>query len=220
MRAERYVTADNRDEAVRRWQMAIGRVAAPRPRWRLDLAIAGLIVVDVQRAFCAPDGAHFLPAFEACAGPLARLLEVWRAAGRPVFFTRHGHVSVAEASVHGRFWGSVLGRGATGWELVAPAIPLPAEPVIDKDTYDAFSGTGLERALRESGCRQVLVAGVLTHLCVETTVRAAFVRGFEPFVAMDACAANLERLHEGALVAMAAGFAGVLTVDEVGSSCR
>ena len=220
MRAERYVTADTREEAVRRWRLAIGRVAAPRPRWRLDLATAGLIVVDVQRIFCAPDGACFLPAFEACAGPLARLLEVWRASGRPVFFTRHGHVGVAEAGVHGRFWGSVLGRGATGWELLPPAVPLPGEPVIDKDTYDAFTRTALERALREAGCRQVLVAGVLTHLCVETTVRAAFVRGFEPFVAMDACAANLERLHEDALVAMATGFVGVLTVDEVASSCR
>ncbi len=218
MRAERYLSDENREETVGRWRSAIGRFAAPRPHWRLDPAAAGLIVVDVQRAFCAADGAHFLPAFEACAGPLARLLSAWRAAGRPVCFTRHGHAGATKESVHGRFWGSVLGLGGPGWELAPPAIPLPGELVIDKDTYDAFTGSALERILREAGCRQVLVAGVLTHLCVETTVRAAFVRGFEPFVAMDACAANLERLHEDALVAMASGFAGVLTVDEAVSS--
>lgn len=220
MRTERYLTEENREQAACRWRLAIEGFAAPRPRWRLDPAAAGLIVVDVQRVFCAPDGVHFLPAFEACVDLLARLLEVWRTAGRPVCFTRHGHLCTAEASVHGRFWGSVLERGAPGWGLAPPAVPRPDEPVIDKDTYDAFQGTKLERILREAGCRQVLVVGVLTHLCVETTVRAAFVRGFEPFVAMDACASNLERLHEDALVAMAAGFAGVLRVDEVVSACR
>jgi nicotinamidase-related amidase len=220
LRVERYLTSENRQDMIRRWSAAIAMNTAPRPHWRLDPAAAALLVIDVQRAFCDPAGAHFLPAFEACAAPLAGLVAAWRAADRPVFFTRHGHADLAPDGIHGRFWGSVLGRDAAEAALVWPAEPAPGEPVIVKDTYDAFHETELYGALRAAGCRQVLVAGVLTHLCVETTVRGAFVRGFEPFVVMDACAANLARLHEDALVAMAAGFAGVITTDEAVTACR
>jgi nicotinamidase-related amidase len=220
VRVERYLTGKNRQEMILRWRSAVEKHAAPRPHWKLDPAAAVLLVVDVQRAFCDPAGAHFLPAFEACAGPLEALIAAWRAAGRPVVFTRHGHADPPGDGVHGRFWGSVLDREGADAALVWPATPAPGEPVIVKDTYDAFHQTELEEILRDARVRQVLVAGVLTHLCVETTVRAAFVRDFEPFVVMDACASNLARLHEDALVAMAAGFAGVLTTDEAVAACR
>lgn len=220
MRVERYLTSENRQDMIRRWSEVISANTAPRPHWRLDPAAAALLVIDVQRAFCEPAGAHFLPAFEACAAPLAALVAAWRAADRPVLFTRHGHAGPSSAGIHGRFWGSVLDRDEADAALVWPAEPAPGEPVIVKDTYDAFHGTELGGLLRRFGCRQVLVAGVLTHLCVETTVRGAFVRGFEPFVVMDACAANLARLHEDALVAMVAGFAGMLTTDQAVTACR
>lgn len=220
MRVERYLTPENRSDQIAGWRSAARTHTAPRRHWRLDPAAACLLVVDVQRAFCDPGGAHFLPAFEACAAPLAGLITAWRALGRLVVFTRHGHADPSDAGVHGRFWGSALGRDEADAALVWPANPAPGEPVVVKETYDAFHGTSLEKLLRAAGVRQVLVAGVLTHLCVETTVRAAFVRGFEPFVAMDACASNLARLHEDALVAMAAGFAGLLSTDEAVASCR
>lgn len=220
MRVERYLTGENRREMILRWRSAVEAHAAPRPHWKLDPAAAALLVIDVQRAFCAAAGPHFLPAFEACAGPLEALIAAWRAAGRPVIFTRHGHADPARSGVHGRFWGSALGRDGADAALVWPAAPAPGEPVIVKDTYDAFHQTELAAFLQDARVRQVLVAGVLTHLCVETTVRGAFVRDFEPFVAMDVCASNLARLHEDALVAMAAGFAGVITSDEAVAACR
>jgi len=214
MRTERYLTEDNRAEMIRRWNEVLRTGAAPRDHWRLRPEEAALLVVDVQRVFCSEEGAHFLPAFLACVAPLAQLIAAWRAAGRPIVFTRHGHTQSPEQSVHGRFHRSLLRSDDPQAALAPPACPAPGEWVLEKDTYDAFFGTGLADALRARGCSQILAAGVLTHLCVESTVRSAFVHGFEPFVAMDACASSTARLHEDSLLAMASGFAGVLTVAQ------
>ncbi len=219
MRSECYVTPENREERILRWTTAMAANTAPRDHWRLQPPNAALLVIDVQRVFCAPDGAHFLPAFVASRAPLETLVAAWRKAGRPVIFTRHGHAPDQQTGVHGRFHGSVLRRDAPDAELVPPARPEPDDWILEKDTYDAFFGTGLAERLRVLGCSQVLVAGVLTHLCVESTVRSAFVHGFEPFVAMDACASSTARLHEDALVAMASGFAGVITAQAAVESC-
>ena len=220
MRVERYMTDENRGDMVRRWTAALDVHTPAREHWQLRPQEAALLVIDVQRMFCDEAGAHFLPAFAACVAPLESLISAWRSACRPVVFTRHGHTAPARQSVHGRFHGSVLRRDEPDAELVPPACPVSGELVLEKETYDAFFGTDLNDRLRGLGCSQVLVAGVLTHLCVETTVRSAFVRGFEPFVVMDACASAMARLHEDALVAMASGFAGVLTAEQAVWSCH
>ncbi|PKN46220.1 MAG: hypothetical protein CVU59_06725 [Deltaproteobacteria bacterium HGW-Deltaproteobacteria-17] len=220
MRAEAYLTSHNRVEKTHRWQEEIRANTPTRDHWRLEPGAAALLVVDVQRAFCDPAGSHALPAFEACVAPLAGLIGAWRAAGRPVVFSRHGHAHPPQHSVHGRFYGNVLDARDPEAALVPPACPGPGDLVLDKDTYDAFFGTSLADHLRQLRCSQILVAGVLTHLCVESTVRAGFVQGFEPFVVIDGCASSSERLHLGALVAMASGFSGMLTAGQAVALCR
>jgi len=220
MRAEGYLTTENRVEKSRAWLDEIKISTPPRDHWRLDPACAALLVIDVQRAFCDPSGAHALPAFEACVGPLAELIGAWRAAGRPIVFSRHGHGDHPQSSVHGRFYKTVLDARSPEAALVPPACPEPGDLVLEKDTYDAFFGTCLAAWLRQQGCTQILVAGVLTHLCVESTVRSGFVQGFEPFVVLDGCASSSERLHVGSLLAMASGFSGMLTAEQAVRLCR
>ena len=103
----------------------------------------------------------------------------------------------------GRFWSSLIRCSDPDSSLVFE--PLPEEAVIRKTTYDSFYGTGLEEILRTGTISQVLITGVLTHLCCETTARSAFVRGFEVYAAVDAMASSREELHLGSLLAMADG---------------
>ncbi|MBU1412938.1 MAG: hypothetical protein CVU65_14535 [Deltaproteobacteria bacterium HGW-Deltaproteobacteria-22] len=220
MRAENYLTPENREEKTRAWLDEIHARTPPRDHWRLDPAVAALLVIDVQRVFCDPSGSHALPAFAACVGPLAELIGVWRAAGRPIVFSRHGHGESTQRSVHGRFYRGVLDARDPEAALVPPACPETGDLVFDKDTYDAFFGTCLADWLRQRHCSQILVAGVLTHLCVESTVRSGFVQGFEPFVVLDGCATSSERMHLGSLVAMASGFSGMLTAEQAVQLCR
>lgn len=96
----------------------------------------------------------------------------------------------------------------------------PRERVVRKTTYDAFFDTALEAFLRDNEVEQVLIVGVLTHLCCETTARSAFVRGFEVYVAADATATSSESLHLGSLMALADGFGVVMSTEEVLQVCE
>jgi bifunctional isochorismate lyase/aryl carrier protein len=99
---------------------------------------------------------------------------------------------------------------------------LPLEPgdmIIRKRTYDALHDTGLAGQLREMGCSQVLVAGLLTHMCCATTARSAFVHGFETHFLVDATATTNETLHQAALLTLADSVAICHTTREVLDQC-
>lgn len=215
MRATPYVTPATLDSAVARWLGDVQQAVAPRPHLRLDPARCALLVLDMVRYFADPAGRAFLPASVAVAPRIVALVEAWRRRGAPLAFTRHGHDGPGDLGMLGRFYPrDHIREGEPESELVGSFRPLPGEPVFRKRTYDAFADTGLEGWLKERGARQVLVAGVLTHLCCETTARSAFVRGFEVYVAADATATTTERLHLGSLLALADGFAGLTSSAE------
>uniref|UniRef100_A0A0E0KT03 Isochorismatase-like domain-containing protein n=1 Tax=Oryza punctata TaxID=4537 RepID=A0A0E0KT03_ORYPU len=82
--------------------------------------------------------------------------------------------------------------------------------VVEKRTYSGFAGTRLEEALRRMGVEEVIVTGVMTNLCCETTARDAFVRGFRVFFSADATATASQGLQEATLANMAYGFAYIV----------
>ncbi len=217
MRRENYLTMKNREEKTSAWMELLARSVPPRPHWRMDPARAALLVLDVQQVFCEPTGMHYLPAFEAVQAGLLPLMRAWHALHRPVILTRHVHGVDEPEGCMLRFYGSVIRDGDPGAEYASFLDGFDGEGVVrlDKHTYDAFRGTSMESLLRTQGCDQVLVAGVLTHLCVETTVRSAFVRDIEPFVLVDGCASSRESLHVNSLVSLASGFAGMLCCRQV-----
>ena len=87
--------------------------------------------------------------------------------------------------------------------------------VIEKSQYDAFHQTRLEEMLLERRISQVIVCGVMTHLCCETTARSAFMRGFEVFFAIDGTATYNEAFHRATLLNLAHGFAAPVLIEEI-----
>lgn len=85
--------------------------------------------------------------------------------------------------------------------------------VVEKNTYSAFRKTGLEDKLVEMGVEEVIVTGVMTNLCCETTAREAFIRGFRVFFSTDATATSDLDLHDATLKNMAYGFAYLVDCD-------
>ncbi len=84
-----------------------------------------------------------------------------------------------------------------------------------KDTYDGFLGTGLEGVLQGLGVQRVVVCGVMTDCCVDTTARGAFNRGFETWVVGDACGTEGREQHDAGLKGFAFGFGEVVGTEEV-----
>jgi len=142
--------------------------------------------------------------------PTRRLLATARAAGLAVIHTREGHradladlppakkargnprLAIGDAGPMGR----LLVRGEPGHDIVPELYPLAGEPVIDKPGKGAFYATDLEAILRHRGIRQLIVCGVTTEVCVNTTVREANDRGFDCLVLEDCVGSYFPEFQE------------------------
>lgn len=219
MRASAYSDEKNAAAKTAAWLSRVRKGVAPRPHLVLDPQRAALLVVDMLVYFADPAGRCFLPAALPAAARILSILKAWREVGAPVVFTRHGHEGEHDLGMLGRFFSDYIRAGEADAEIIGSLAPAPGETVLRKTTYDAFLGTPLEPLLRDRGVSQVVVTGVLTHMCVETTARAAFCRGFEVYVPVDAAASSSEERHVGSLLAMADAVAIATSAEEVIARC-
>lgn len=186
-----------------------------------------LLVIDPQRSFCDPDGSMArqgrpVEGLRRAAQACDRLAAALRGHGVRVFWTRM--VFNADYSDGGELIRTIrpnlarigaLRRGS-GDELLSAAVtPADGDVVVDKPRFSALVATPLEALLRDGGFGRVLVCGVTTSMCVESTVRDLGQRDFETFVVADACADFDEERHQASLRAMEFGFARV--IDSAGA---
>jgi nicotinamidase-related amidase len=178
-----------------------------------------VLVIDMQMDFCGYGGwADTAGAnMNVMRAPIEGHRKVLRAArenGFHVVYTREGHradgsdlMEVKQfrlrrtgAGVGDRTeLGRVLIRGEPGWEIVPELTPEPDEPIVDKPGSGAFYSTELEHILRRRGVRNLIIMGVTTEVCVNTTLREASDRGFDNLLLEDCCAATVSELHQAAV---------------------
>jgi ureidoacrylate peracid hydrolase len=167
-----------------------------------------LIIVDMQNGFCHPEGSFpgiglGLEGVDAAVRTAAIAVKQARAAGVPVIFTRHlyrlGRTDEGPALIRNSpALALVNGLAAGSWDadVIDDLECQPDDLKVDKVRFDAFQWTSLEPLLRGLAVSRLMICGVVTNLCVETTVRSAFMRDFPVTLIEDACAAKTRRLHE------------------------
>lgn len=141
----------------------------------LDFERAVLLPIDMQRGFDDP-GAPRRWNGEADANGLA-LLAAWRAGDRPIVHVRHDSVTV----------GSALAPGSPGNGFRPGFEPQAGEALVTKSVNSAFIGTDLDLRLKRLGARHVIVFGLVTDMCVSTTVRTGANMGWDMVLVPDAC---------------------------------
>jgi nicotinamidase-related amidase len=208
---------DARTEA---WLESIRDSVAPRPHLVFEPGSAALLVVDMLRYFAHPEGRAYLPATAPIIPHIASLIEAFRNIGGTIIYTQHCHQGEHDLGMLGKFFSDYIRAGEKESEIVPLLAPRSGELVLPKTTYDGFLGTGLQSVLEDKGIRQVLITGVLTHMCCETTARSAFCRGFEVYIPVDATASNSEEHHIGSLMGLADAVAMVLSTEEVLGRCQ
>jgi isochorismate hydrolase len=179
----------------------------------LNLAKSALLVLDMQQFFLDESSHAFIPSGPAILPGIQRLVSVFEEKKRPVFFTRHLN-SPTDSGLMSVWWQDLILETAPASRIV-PQLDGPNRVVICKGQYDAFYKTDLESRLHSAGVSQVVVTGVMTHLCCETTARSAFTRGFEVFFAIDGTATYNEQFHRATLINLSHGFAKAVLVDEI-----
>jgi nicotinamidase-related amidase len=181
----------------------------------------------MQNGFCHPDGSLprlglGLAGADAAVRNTATAVQQARRAGLPVIFTRHqyrpGRADEGQRlSEQSGDLATVNGLAAGSWDAdVVDELGFgPDDLVIDKVRFDAFLWTSLDPLLRGLGAEHLLVCGVVTNICVESTVRAAFMRDYPVTLLADCCAAQTERLHDlGVEVMGSCGFASIAAVGD------
>lgn len=174
-----------------------------------------LLVIDMQRFFIDPCSHASFPAAEGIIEDIQHLVEGFRSRGLPVLFTRHALLDDEPTGMMGSWWGDVL-RDEDPYSAIDDRLePRPGERVIRKTRYSAFVGTNLDELLKGLDVNRLIITGVMTHLCCESTVRDAFMCDYEVIFVIDANATDDEDLHIGSLRALADGFAIMATTREV-----
>ncbi len=174
-----------------------------------------LIIIDVQKAFQLPDWGERNNIF--AEENMRILLEEWRKRKRPVFHIQHVNKENAQSMFYER---------AETVNFKEEVQPLLGEVVIQKFVNSAFIGTNLEERLRKNKCNAVVVVGLTTNHCVETTTRMAGNLGFTTYLVSDATATfnrkgldgkeySAEDIHNMTLVNLHEEFATIVTIKEV-----
>jgi len=179
----------------------------------LQIQNCALLVLDMQDYFCAANSHAYIPSVKAILPGMAHLVEVFHAQDLPIIFTRH--LNTDENASRMTSWWRALLRPEDSLSQIVSELDTSAGLVLEKAQYDAFHNTPLEEILRAKQVNQVVIAGVMTHLCCETTARSAFVRGFDVLFLIDGCATYNRAFHRASLLNLAHGFARLVRVDEV-----
>ena len=198
-------------EELVQWSRDAGRVV-------FSEGATALFVVDMQGWFLDPSSHAYLPSAAHIVPGLVSLSRAFWENELPVFYTRHLNTE-EDAGALGLWWSDLI-RVEDPLSEIASALDTSLGTVIEKNQYDAFHGTGLEELLRERGVKRVVVTGVATHLCCETTARSAFVRGFEVTFPVDGTATYDEHHHLATLLNLSHGFATATRVQDVLDAIR
>lgn len=179
---------------------------------------AALVIIDMQRDFVDPGGfgealGNDVSLLRKAVPPTRRVLDVARKLGMLVIHTREGHrADLADLppskKARGRLkagigdpgpMGRILVRGEHGHDIIDELKPKAGEPVVDKPGKGAFYATDLDTILKSRGINQLIVCGVTTEVCVNTTVREANDRGYDCLVLEDCVASYFPEFQEYAL---------------------
>lgn len=174
-----------------------------------------LVLIDIQNDYF-PGGAMEVVNAEEAAQKAQTLLAAFRAQGKPVVHIQH--ISTREGA-------TFFLPGTTGVDIHDSVQPQDGEKVLRKNFPNSFRGTELEELLQKLGVSKVIFAGMMTHMCIDASVRAAFDKGFTCVVAADGCATrNLahngidvpsSQVHAAYMAALGAVYATVTSTDDI-----
>ena len=190
-----------------------------------------LLVIDVQREYFDPDGPAYVEHARDIVTNVNRLVDGFRAHGQPVVLVRHTHrPDGSDAGRMGDFAApgeeDSFVEGTPRVEFIPELHVEPGDVVVTKRRYSAFLGTDLGTVLRTAGTRAVVICGLMTSFCCETTARDAHGRDYEVLFVADAVegpdledsegrAVPHEAVLASTVTALRAGFAEIVTTAEV-----
>ncbi len=209
---EQYMTHANANTKVKKWKRMIAKYQKHNKTG--DIQKSALLVIDMQNYFGNRASHAYIPSIPSIIKNIKRLIDLFRKHNAPIFFIRFA-VKKNKKTPMMNWWKDCVYEGTEESEILSDLKRKDTDNILQKSTYSSFYGTTLKKKLQQKKRNQLIITGVHTNLCCETTAREAFIQGFEVFVVMDATAAYNEAMHIASLTNLAYGFATILPTKEI-----
>jgi nicotinamidase-related amidase len=208
-----YLTTDNIEEKTKQWLEEIEPYNVHQ--YKLSEKSA-LMVIDMQKYFIKPGAGTYHTSGSAIIRKVKKLIEKFREVKRPVIFTHHVHKpDLSDAGIMEWWWNDLCIEDSEDAEIYEELSPLPDEKLISKQRYDAFFNTDLEATFRDYEIEDIVITGVMTNLCCESTARGAYYRDYRVHFLADATGTVSEEMHKATLLNLAFGFARITSTNQI-----
>ncbi len=214
---ERYFTTQSLKHKSRELYQQVAELSRPK-EFSFQPQHSALLVLDMQAYFLAASSHAYIPSAEAIVKGIVKLVKAYSTYERPIVFTQHIN-STANAGMMSKWWKDLL-TAQNPLHQIIPEIDPSLGLSIKKSQYDAFYQTQLDKILHARGVTQVVLCGVMTHLCCETTARSAFMYGYEVFFPVDGTATYNLQHHRASLVNLAHGFSNLVFMEDILAAIR
>ena len=184
----------------------------------LEVPGTALLVLDMQDFFVSPDSHAFVPSTPELVPVIQLLVKEFKHHNLPVIYTKHLNTH-SNAQMMGRWWRDVI-TADNPLSRIHSGFNTSGSVVVEKTQYDAFYRTELGSLLEQLKTTTVVITGVMTNLCCETTARAAFVRGLRVFMPVDGTAAMNMELHKATTLNLSYGFTRPVSTASIVVSLR
>ncbi len=174
---------------------------------------SALLILDMQKFFHDKNSHAFVPSAKAIIKPILALANLYIRNNLPIITTKHLNTK-NDAKQMDVWWRDILTEDNEYSRLITE-FDIPEAKLIVKSQYDAFYDTNLNQILRKNNIEQLIITGVMTHLCCETTARSAFVRGYNVFFPIDGTATYNKDFHLSTLMNLGHGFANITTINKL-----
>jgi biuret amidohydrolase len=211
---ETYVTRENIESKTNLWLKEVEPYN--KTNLKINFTKSALLVIDMQKYFLDKNSPTYVCGGDAIVPNISNLIGIYRKTGRPVIFTKHvHHPNKIDAGIMGWWWEGMVLEGSPESEIADELAPLKDEKVVLKHRYSAFYNTDLETILRCQKIEDLLITGVMTNMCCESTARDAYFRDYRVFFPADCNGTVTEEMHKSTLLNLAFGFASITTAGRL-----
>lgn len=203
IRKEDYFTQENKLIKENTWKKELESIRKV-PTSLFTIQSAALLILDMQNNFLSPVSHAFIPSSSTIIPPIQTLIKHFSENDRPIFFTKHTNAESFSDPMH-NWWHHDIQRDSDAAKISSQLWHF-TYPVIEKHAYNAFHNTKMHALLSAAHVLDLVIVGVMSHLCCESTARVGFQLGYRIWVPMDTTASYTEAFHLGTLRALTHGF--------------
>ncbi|NHJ87599.1 MAG: cysteine hydrolase [Asgard group archaeon] len=219
MKKEHYFTQENREMKIKEWKEILSEYYSSKKKFRFTIENTALLIIDMQEYFLNPNSHAYVPSSPTIIDPILQLKEKFHEKNNFVCFVQYGLDTNYNYGMMTKWWKGLLTKEDPLFAL-SPIMEVKNELVIVKSTYDSFVGNNLADILSKLGYNKVVIVGVTTHLCCESTARSAFEYDMEVYLPIDCLASYNEDLHISSLKVASHGFGIPITSQEILESIK